>query len=273
MPPGMSRPTFAVSAVASRALSAGDLFWVADEAHLDGIELDLTSRLPLNRQPRLRTGERLGWVSSIVVPSGGASNSSRMLEAIQPFLAEDRRTTIVVQQRGGNALSDSSGVVRMARQLSMEISDQAHVAISITAGTRGAAGRAHLDRIKALRSVAAEWDFWLAFDLADCSDWQWEAEAAVYLAASRLSVIRVTLPMPTFDSHVRARLTERTLAASVDAGFTGVYSLAPSLLPWRWRHRATLAAKCEEGRALVIDLMRKRRSSVTSFDSPTRSPR
>jgi hypothetical protein len=142
-----------------------------------------------------------------------------------------------------------------ARLLQAALGTQHGVALGVHAQTHGG-GRGHLDGMRVLRSMCGEWDLWLALDIAQAPDWQWEAEAAIYHAMPRLALMRVALPPRVFDAHVQTRITERSVRASIDAGFSGLYSIVPSLLPWRWWDQATLAGKCEAAVLSIRALMR-----------------
>jgi hypothetical protein len=68
----------------------------------------------------------------------------------------------------------------------------------------------------------------------------WEAEAVVHRLSSRLRMVRMVFPLPKLDAHTRTRITQRTIAACVDAAYDGQISVVCPLPVWRWRDAGAL---------------------------------
>ena len=274
MPHIYSRPHFAISSLSSPLLNFDDLSAVAGDWRFDGVDLDVTHWWTRRRFGRLGPVEdrRRQVIHSLwVSPSSIATNNGGFVMSpwLGDLLQSSQELTVVIAD-SGDALGDQLRGRRfeLASHLKTAVGDRHRVAIGVRAVTR-AAGRAHLMRLRALRSLTEEWDLGLALDLAHADDWHWEAEAAVFHAAPNLDLIRVALPGATFDAHVRSRLTGRTIAAAVDAGFCGIFALAPHLSFWQWRNRDVLEALCGEGREKIVTMMRGERDALTRADAPT----
>lgn len=274
MPQAYSRPHFAISSLSSPLFGLDDLMTIAAGWQFDGVDFDLNRWWSRKRHAKCvvpqnarRQAVHSLWISpaSIEIDDGDLA----LLPCVANLLSEREGITIVVADDGA-ALGDHLRGARfeLAARLQQAIGDRHRVAIGVRAATR-AAGRAHLMRLRALRSLTEEWNLGLALDLAHADDWQWEAEAAVFHAAPNLDLIRLALPGATFDAHVRSRLTMRTLASAIDSGFCGIFALAPHLHLWQWRNRDLMEALCGEGREKIISMMRGERDAFIRNDSPT----
>lgn len=274
MPQAYSRPHFAISSLSSPLFSIADLQAIAANWRFDGIDLDLTrwwSRRG-HRRIELPTPLRRPVIHSIWLgPSNfhDVNGEFAASSSLMTLLREAEGVTLVVADPG-DALSGGLRGPRfeLATRIKAIAGDRHRVCVGVRAATR-ASGRAHLVRLRALRSMTEEWDLGLALDLSSADDWQWEAEAAVFHTAPNLNVIRLALPGAAFDARVRSRLTMRTLASAVDSGFTGIFSLAPHLPVWQWRNRDLMEALCGEGREKIVSMMRGERDAFIQSDSPT----
>jgi hypothetical protein len=274
MPHAYSRPHFAISSLSSPLFDFDDLRAVASDWRFDGVDLDLThwwsrrrlARIELPPQARRQSLHSLWIPASGIAVHDGDVTLSPWLQAIVQSTEE---ITIIVAD-SGDALGDHLRGRRFeqASRLREVVGDRHRVAIGVRAATR-TAGRAHLMRLRALRSLTEEWDLGLALDLSNADDWQWEAEAAVFHAIPNLDLIRVALPGAAFDAHVRSRLTTRTIVAAIDAGFCGIFALAPHLAFWQWRNRDLMEALCGEGRERIVNTMRGERDALIRNDAPT----
>lgn len=273
MPRAFSRPHFAVSSLSSPLFKLEDLEAVAADWRFDGVDLDLTGRWSRRRHAQLdRVAPRRQRVHSLWLSPACFRDTDGKLAApasLNALLNATQGVTIVIAD-GGDALGERPRGPRfdLATRLKTLVGDRHRVCIGVRAATR-AAGRAHLVRLRALRSLTEEWELGLALDLSDADDWQWEAEAAVFHAAPNLDLIRLALPGATFDAHVRSRLTMRTLASAIDSGFTGIFALAPHLPFWRWRDRDLMEALCGEGREKIVMMMRGDRDALIRDDAPS----
>jgi len=274
MPHAYSRPHFAVSSLSSPLFDFDDLTAVAADWRFDGIDLDLTRWWTRRRHAHFAPlpNARNQALRSLWLPAASltARDGSLSLAPWLRHLLLTHSEIIVIVADDGEALGDQLRGRRFeqASRLKTLLGDRHRVAIGVRAATH-AAGRAHLMRLRALRSLTEEWELGLALDLAHADDWQWEAEAAVFHASPNLDVIRVALPGASFDAHVRSRLTARTVAAAVDAGFNGIFSLAPHLSFWQWRNRDLMEALCGDGREKIVNMMRGERDAFIRDDAPT----
>jgi hypothetical protein len=92
----------------------------------------------------------------------------------------------------------------------------------------------------------------------------------VFRLAPRLRMLRVVYPLPTLDAQTRSRMTQRTIAASVDAGFEGLIAIVCPLPIWRWRSVSALA----HATATAVDRLSDRFGIVPArpvHDLPQRS--
>lgn len=228
-----ARPTFAISTTSSPLMRAGDYIRAADNAAAARIDLDLTvSRL------RRRMLKSEAWAGSdaivcIRLPAAGDIGALLDLSGWQRWSG-----TIVVHEDDNEK---HNGRVQLAKAIRLRESAGANTRIALGVRPRNPdGGRAHLTALSFLRSVAEEWDLDLALDLSGPADWLWEAEAAVLRMIPRLSIVRLIYPLPALDTHVRGRLSQRTLAACLDSGFSGLLSIVAPLPLWRWRDQHAL---------------------------------
>jgi len=260
---GSLRPRFAVSSRSSPLLGCDDLLRVADGAAIDGIDLDLTGSslrrrfAHADRLPRLE-GVLSLWLSPT---SHSCADSPVDLKALG-------QSVVIVDEEKGSAPNGKRQHATAVR-LREVVPVSTRVALAVRPRNPDA-GRAHLSRLSLLRNLAEEWDLDLALDLSGSVDWLWEAEAAVSRLASRLAVLRVMYPLSTLDGHTRSRLTQRTLAASIDAGFDGVIAVVCHLPFGRWGAPTAL----ERSARIAVDGLGSRYGIVPvwpRFDVPQRS--
>lgn len=233
MNPGSLRPRFAVSSRSTPLLGCDDLLRVADAAGIDGVDLDLAGS---SLRRRFVHGERLtnpGGVLSLWLPP-----CVRSTEDPPPIAMAVHGGTVVVDEERGSAPNGKTqlGTAIRLREL---VPGTTRVALAIRPRNPDA-GRAHLTRLSLLRNLAEEWDLDLALDLSGPVDWLWETEAAVFRLAPRLRTLRVVYPLPTLDAQTRARLTHRTIAAAIDAGYDGLIAIVCPTPVWRWRATSAL---------------------------------
>lgn len=215
------------------------------EARLQGIDLDLTT--PLRRWRLARQGvgqDAVSDIRSIWLPWSSFQGNQREFRfvTIGEGTAQGGKPVIFIVPAQDDLSSPmSSRQVQQAIALQREAPPATRVALAIHPRNPDG-GRAHLIHLSALRAIAEEWDLELALDLTGHVDWLWEAEAAIYRMLPRLSLIRLTFPLPRLDAHVRTRMTKRVLAAAIDGGFAGVVALSVPLPVWRWRSERALAS-------------------------------
>jgi hypothetical protein len=215
------------------------------EASLQGIDLDLTTPLRRWRLARQAVSQdAVSDIRSIWLPSSGYQGDQReaWFVTIWEAAAQDGKpVTLIVPAQGGLTSPMMSRQVQRAITLQREAPTAARVALAVHPRNPDG-GRAHLVHLSALRAFAEEWELELALDLTGHVDWLWEAEAAIYRMMPRLSLIRLTFPLPRLDAHVRTRMTKRVLAAAIDGGFAGAIALSVPLPLWRWRNERALAS-------------------------------
>jgi hypothetical protein len=234
------RPTFVVSTLSSPLLRPSEVCAAVRRAGLAGVDLDLTGW----RNQRMLTDlahsdpSRRSLIASVWVPADrGVSRLGRLTPwkpgAVPGASLPRTVELVVVDEEKERGHPNGHGQLRSAIRLRDPGGFPGRIALAVRP-RNPEGGRAHLARLSLLKSVAAEWDFDLALDLAGPVDWLWEAEAAIVRMASRLRLVRVLFPLHTPDAHLRARMTQRTLAACVDAGFDGLIAIAVPLPCWRW---------------------------------------
>jgi hypothetical protein len=235
MNPGSAGPRFAVSSRSTPLMGADDLLRVAHGAAVDGVDLDFGGSSLRRRLTSLERQEFLdhGGVTSAWVPAA----STAFDDLLGRTLVRRGSLAIVDEEKG----STPNGRVQLATAIRLRhlIPDEARIALAVRP-RNPEAGRAHLARLSLLRNVAEEWDLDLALDMSGPVDWLWEAEAAVFRLAPRLRLLRIIYPLPTLDAQTRSRLTQRTIAACVDAGFEGVIAVVCPMPFWRWRSLSAL---------------------------------
>jgi hypothetical protein len=216
-------------------MGADDLLRVAHAAAIDGVDLDLGGS-PIQRW--LANVERQayldhGGISSVWVPAA----TSDYDDLLGRMLVRRGSMAIVEEEKGStpNGRAQLAAAIRLRRL----VQDEARIALAVRP-RNPEAGRAHLARLSLLRNIAEEWDLDLALDLSGSVDWLWEAEAAVFRLSPRLRMLRINYPLPTLDAHTRTRLTQRTIAACVDAGFEGTIAIVCPMPIWRWRSLSAL---------------------------------
>jgi hypothetical protein len=233
MNPGAHGPCFAVSSRSTPLMSYDDLLLVAHAAGVEGVDLDWTVSSLSRRLSRIERPSSLAGVVSAWVPPVTRSFDDLIGQRWSPL-----GSLVVVDEERGE---DPNGKAQLSAAIRLReiVADSARVALAVRPRNPDS-GRAHLARLSLLRNVAEEWDLDLALDLSGSVDWLWEAEAAVFRLAPRLKLLRIVYPLPTLDTETRTRLTHRTIAACVDAGFDGLIAVACPLPFWRWRTAAAL---------------------------------
>jgi hypothetical protein len=216
-------PRFSLSSRSSPLLRADELAHAAYNTVVDGIDLDLAGSS--FRQRRLAVGSLVTVDGSVSV---WVSPTRPWPDPPIPFLSH-----VVIDEEKGST-PNGKRQLGAAIQMRERLPESTRIALA-TRPRNPDGGRGHLSRLSLLRSVAEEWDFDLALDLSGPVDWLWEAEAAVLRLGPRLRLIRVTCPSPALDTHIRSRLTQRTIAAAVDSAFDGVIAVVVPLPFWRWR--------------------------------------
>ncbi|MEA2530429.1 MAG: hypothetical protein QOG89_2073 [Thermomicrobiales bacterium] len=233
MSSGTARPTFAVSSRSTPLLACDDLIQVARGAAVSGVDLDLTGSALRRRLTHAKSLSDLSDVLSTWIPPTNGSLDDLLARAWSP-----RGSLVVVDEERGS-MPNGKRQLGAAIRLRGVVPASTRVALAIRP-RNPEAGRAHLTRLALLRNLAAEWDLDLALDLSGPVDWLWEAEAAVYRLGPRLRLLRITFPLPTLDAHTRSRLTQRTLAASVDTAFDGLIAVVCPMPIWQWRASSAL---------------------------------
>lgn len=241
------RPTFVVSTLSSPLLRLSEVCAAVRRAGLAGIDLDLTGWRNQRMLTELAHSDpaRRGLIATVWVPAERDVGRLGRLAPWKPGAipgASLPRTAelVVVDEERAPGHANGHGQLRCAIRLRDAEGFPGRIALAVRP-RNPEGGRAHLARLSLLKSVAAEWDFDLALDLAGPVDWLWEAEAAIARIASRLRLIRIAFPLATPDAHLRARMTQRTLAACADAGFDGLIAIAVPLPFWRWLDTDALA--------------------------------
>jgi hypothetical protein len=233
MPSRHASPRFVISSRSSPLLHLDRLADAAIRAATDGVEIDLTGGI-LRRRLFMR-----GWpldvshVLSLWLPASIRSLDDSTWSDWRP-----QRGLVVVDEESGHTPNGKNQLAAAIR-LRERLGGSARVALAIRPRNPDG-GRAHLARLSMLRNVAEEWDLDLALDMCGPVDWLWEAEAAILRLAPRLRLLRIAHPLPALDSHVRSRMTQRTIAAAVDGGFDGVVAVVVPLPIWRWHDASCL---------------------------------
>jgi len=149
-----------------------------------------------------------------------------------------RRALLVIDEESGK---DPNGKRQLANAIRMRSMTPTSTRVALAIRPRNPEGsRAHLGRLALLRHIAEEWDLDIALDLCGHIDWLWEAEAIVHRLSSRLRLVRMIYPLPSLDAHTRTRITQRTVAACVDAAYDGQIALVCPLPIWRWHDSSAL---------------------------------
>lgn len=240
MKSGSSGPRFALSSRSTPLLGFEDLARAAHASSLDGTDLDLTAsafsrRIAGNGRLNDLEGVASLWISS----------SPRSLDEVATHGPGLGTGMIVVDEERGSVPNGREQLATAIKARGL-VPPQSRVALAVRP-RNPEAGRAHLARLSLLRNFAEEWDLDLALDLSGPIDWLWEAEAAVFRLAPRLRLLRIVQPLPALDAQTRTRMTQRTIAACVDAGFDGLIAVVCPLPFWRWHSvpalvRATVIA-------------------------------
>jgi len=239
---------------------------VARAAHascLDGTDLDLTVSAFRRRLTGIGRLNDLEGVASLWI-----SSAPRVLDEMATR-ARGLGTDIVVVDEERGSVPNGREQLATAIKARGLVPPQSRVALAVRP-RNPEAGRAHLARLSLLRNFAEEWDLDLALDLSGPIDWLWEAEAAVFRMASRLRLLRIVYPLPALDAQTRTRMTHRTIAACVDAGFDGLIVVVCPLPFWRWRSVSALV----DATAMAVDRLSDRFGIVsvrTYQDLPQRS--
>src|SRR5215216_148699 len=118
-------------------------------------------------------------------------------------------------------------------------------------------GRAHLARLHVLKRLAEEWNFTIGFELDDRTDTRWEAEAAVRIAGTRLTYLRIDARISDpaireFDVLIRA------IRSCADEGFSGTISLTPSVSFWSSWSSSAITRDLEASRDIVSRIFLRR---------------
>ena len=264
-------PGFALSTLSSPVMGVGQIEAAARLADLSGIDLDLRSGYRL-----WRLGKFLPHLAETPYPAvtiwlpPHADRLRQVAVHVEQVPDDSSRPTVIVDMEPCPGPSIASNGLKQAIALHREYAGIGRIALAVHPRNPDG-GRAHLSQLAAMRIAAEEWDFDLALDLSGQVDWLWEAEAAVYRMMPRLRIIRLTFPLPRFDAHVRTRMTQRVVAAAVDAGFSCLISIVVPLPPWRWWDTGTLAARAVS----AVERLEDRFSADYGFlrrQQPQRSP-
>jgi hypothetical protein len=220
-------PRFALSTRSSPLLGPAEYARIVQRASIAGLDVDLV--VSGWRRHALRGSPPRGVAAaSLWVP---ASADSRSPDFVAPWV---ERAALVIVEEAGDGGADRR--IQLGAAIRLREVVPATVGVALAVRPRNAeGGRSHLVRLSMLRNLAEEWDLGLALDLTGSIDWLWEAEAAVARMMPRLRLLRLLHPLPALDGHVRARLTQRTIAACADNGYDGWISIVAALPVWRWR--------------------------------------
>jgi hypothetical protein len=209
-------------------LSADILAAIAARSSRTGIDIDLTGAKWRSKFIRPDEPETYESITSLWLPANADD-----CDTIAARIGISQRALVVIDEESGKEPNGKRQLATAIRLRSL-IPSSTRVALAIR--PRNPDGnRAHLGQIALLRHVAEEWDFDIALDLCAHIDWLWEAEAVVHRLSSRLRLVRMIYPLPRLDAHTRTRITQRTIAACVDAAFDGQLSIVCPLPLWRWR--------------------------------------
>jgi hypothetical protein len=227
-PPRTPRPRFAISSRSTPLLSADVLSVIASRSSLTGIDIDLTGAKWRSKFIRPDYPETYESITSLWIPANADD-----CDTIAARIGSSQRAFIVIDEESSKEPNGKRQLATAIRLRSL-IPSSTRVALAIR--PRNPDGnRAHLGQIALLRHIAEEWDLDIAIDLCAHIDWLWEAEAVVHRLSSRLRLVRMIYPLPRLDAHTRTRITQRTIAACVDAAFDGQLSVVCPLPIWRWR--------------------------------------
>lgn len=272
------RALYSISTKSARLYRLDQLTRIAQAAQFDGIDVDTRQRRFRDSLSDVLNDDQIGsmrstslWMSPTRLERFLADPKDR--SGLRNLLRATKGIMMIVSDEG----ELSRGVKRsaafdQAARLKEVVGERHRIALGVAAEAQDG-GRSHLVRMRTLRSLAEEWDVGIALDVHACADWKWEAEAAIYHTVGQLDLIRLTLPLPTFDAHVRTRVTMRTLSASIDAGFRGVYSIVPTVPFWNWLNADAIASRSAEARDLIIGMMRGNGGDAIRNDVTIRSLR
>ena len=230
-------PLLVLSTRASLVLRLSTLARVAEQARLDGIDLDLTGRpLAARRGPLLASEDgRAVPIRSVWVPRPGFLRglASRRTIASAVAIADAARADqllvdVPIAEDGKLARSLVTGTVESLRS-------RLGPATGVTVALRPwqlEGGRGHLAMLTALRRLAEEWDFGVALDLLGTIDPSWEVEAAITRLGGRLTLVRLGGEARSGRGYWRRRAAHRALATVIDNGQRPTLSLGAMACPW-----------------------------------------
>ena len=238
-------PRITLSAPRSLFVSRERVFRIAEETGADGVDLD--------------SRRRLGRIDSSLVRRSGASAvpiaTVSLTAADLPLLASgalnaqiesvQSECLVVTLPAVGDARTDHAAAVAASTPRMRATC----IVMSIPAAENGD-GRAHLARIRNLMRLAEEWNFAIGIELDRRADSRWEAEAAVHIAAEKLSFVRLSSVASGAD-ETPSDLANRTLRACRDIDFRGIVSVCPDLAPWHALWPGSVAAAFVRHRELI----------------------
>lgn len=231
--PRTLRPRFAVSSRSTPLLSADTLSAIASGLALTGIDIDLTGAKWRSRFVRPELSDTYESVTSLWLPATATD-----CDVVATRIGGSQRALLVIDEETGK---DPNGKRQLATAIRLRALTPSTTRVALAIRPRNPEGnRAHLGRAALLRHIAEEWDLDIALDLCGHIDRLWEAEAIIHRLSSKLRLVRMIYPLPRIDAHTRMRITQRTVAACVDAAYDGQIVLVCPLPIWRWRDSAAL---------------------------------
>lgn len=242
-------PVVTLSTRASPRLRLTTFARVAIVAHLDGLDVDLSERLPVVPSDVIAAVERYAVpVRSVWVPNIGPWTNWRrehVTDAAATIARASRAAMLVVDLSAGGAGKPVRAAIT-ASTIALRSSLRAETRMCVAVRARQLeGGRAHLVEMTALRRLAEEWDFEIALDLTGPIDPRWEAEAAVARLGARLRLIRLETEVASGPAHGRGRMATRAFSAAIDGGHAMEFALVPRCPIWRWNRAGVMTGACD----------------------------
>lgn len=251
-------PLLTLSTRAASLVRLPTYFRIAEEARVDGIDLDFAGRPLPSSIVRLVTHAEASDapVRSVWVPRSSAwtawrRDRSRRLAA-ELAAAMGAAALVIDLPAMTDGKISRSVVTSVTESLRANVGPATQVTVAIGAA-RLEGGRGHLVQLTSLRRLAEEWDFDIALDLLGRIDPRWEAEAAVARLGTRLSLIRLGGDIASGPAQGRWRGAARALATALDSGHAMTFALAPTVAPWQGAWAPAVARACAAAGTRIMD--------------------
>jgi hypothetical protein len=238
--------------------SLGSLVDIARQVGLPSLDIEAAGRARRTTPHGVtevvqRAGLRL---NAIWLDPGGASRlHQRRNDSLVNWaadLARSSQISAIVADAAIGQGPDQQRRARLAQQLQRVLAPPTRLTIALRP-RQLEGGRAHLDRLVALRRQAEEWDFDLALDLCGPIDIAWESEAAISKLWSRLTLVRIGPAESTPPGRGRSWQTQRVLAFLADLGYDQTIAIAAHATPWPFGWSGALARSLDRTAMAVVE--------------------